>query len=152
MREAKIRTTWPTLLDVFPPLANLGAWLIGTRFLAPLGWMVMAPLFMKKLVPFTFKRYVLTNRQVMIQRGAMGRARDDEKIALADIDEIRLEDGSYHPFFHSANLEFYKDDKCVLKLTAVPEPQGFRNAILNAMTAWVPEKAKAIPWIPAETT
>jgi hypothetical protein len=35
-----------------------------------------------------------------------------------------------------------------LKLAGVPEPEGFRHAVVNAVKAWVPGKATG-PFIPA---
>src|SRR5688572_17189570 len=67
--EANIRTTWPAVTEVSSGLAALGAKLIKTRILAPLGWLLLAPLYFKKILPFVAKRYTVTNRRVMIQRG-----------------------------------------------------------------------------------
>lgn len=145
--EAKIRTAWPTVLAFSKPLGNLGAMLIRTRLLAPLAWLVMAPLFMLRIMPVFAKRYVLTNRRITVRRGLTAKIK--QEVALADIDEISLAEGSYHPFFHSADLEIKSKGKVVLTLLAVPEPQGFRHAIMNAITAWVPEKSRLLPMQPA---
>src|SRR5919199_3381379 len=60
--EARIREAFPSLLDSAPGLANLAARLIRSVVLAPLGWLLLAPLFVKRLLPFVCKRYTLTNR------------------------------------------------------------------------------------------
>lgn len=146
-REAKIRTVWPSVTDASAAVAGLGAALTKTRILAPLAWMMMAPFYFKKILPIVMKRYTLTNRRVMIQRGWGCKVK--KEVALADIDEIRLDESSYSAFYRSGTLEIYSDGKLAMRLGGVPEPQSFRQSILNAMMAWVPEKAKALPMIPA---
>lgn len=147
VKEANIRTVWPGVLEASAAGASLGALCIKTRILAPLGWMIMAPLFLKRLLPFISKRYTLTNRRLTVRRGFTGKVK--KEIALSDIDEIRLEEGSYNAFFHAATLEIYSNGKVAMRLEGVSEPQSFRQSILNAMMAWVPGKAKALPMIPA---
>ena len=58
---------------------------------------------------------------------------------------------SYDIFYRSGDLQVLSGGKEVLKLTGVPEPESFRHAIVNAVKAWVPEKANG-PFIPASAT
>jgi hypothetical protein len=145
--EATIRTAWPAVTDASAPLAGLGATLTRTRILAPLAWFLMAPLYFKKVLPFLAKRYTLTNRRVMVQRGLKPKPR--QEVALADIDEVRLVESTYSAFYRAADLEVISGGQVKLKLTGVQEPEAFRQSILNAVMAWVPGKAKALPMIPA---
>jgi uncharacterized membrane protein YdbT with pleckstrin-like domain len=146
--EAHIRTAWPAVTDVSPGLAGLGAKLIRTKVLAPLAWLLLAPLYFKKIMPFVAKRYTLTNRRLMIQRGLKPKPRHE--IALADIDDVNLVESSFSPFFRAADLEVISGGQVKLKLTGVPEPEAVRRSILNAVMAWVPGKAaKSLPMIPA---
>src|SRR5437763_17052813 len=69
LAEANIRTVWPSVTEVSPGIANLGRALIKTVVLAPLAWLLMAPLYFKKILPFLAKRYTLTNRRLVVQRG-----------------------------------------------------------------------------------
>ena len=147
--EARIREAFPSLLDAAPGLANLAARLIRTVVLAPLGWLLLAPLFVKRLLPFVCKRYTLTNRRLMIQRGL--KPSPAQEVKLEDIDEVRLVPDSYNPFFRAGTLEVVSKGQAVLTLTGVPEPEGFRHAVVNAVRAWVPEKMKG-PFIPASAT
>src|SRR5689334_6130579 len=84
--EAMIREVRPTLLGIQGAAAALGKTLVRSVFLAPLGWMLQAPLFALKFGPVFSKRYTLTNRRLMIRHG--WKARPKEEIALADIDDI----------------------------------------------------------------
>jgi hypothetical protein len=119
--------------------------------LAPLGWFLMLPFYFMKVLPVVGKRYVLTNRRVMIQRGWYRTVAPSEEVALADIDDVRLVRDSNSIFFNSGTLEIVSKGQVKLRLDGVKEPEVFRHAIRNACMAWVPEKAKEwIKWIPAK--
>jgi Bacterial PH domain len=150
LAEAKIRTAWPSVTDASPAIANLGRALIRTIVLAPLAWLLLAPFYFKKVLPFLAKRYTLTNRRLMVQRGL--KAKPKQEVALSDIDDVRLVEGSYNPFYRAATLEVLSGGKVVLTLTGVPEPEAFRQSTLNAVYAWVPGKSRALPMIPASAT
>lgn len=149
--EANIRTAWPAVTDASPALAALGATLIRTKLLAPLAWLLLAPLYFKKILPFLAKRYTLTNRRLMIQRGL--KPKPKQEIALADIDDVNLVESSYSSFYKAADLEVISGGQVKLKLTGVQEPECFRRSVLNAVMAWVPGKAaKFLVMIPASAT
>jgi hypothetical protein len=144
--EAMIREAWPTVLEAQSGLAQLAQKLIKTIFLAPLGWLLLLPLFGKRLLPFLSKRYTLTNRRLMVQRGL--RPSPAQEIALSDIDEVRLVPDSFDRFYLSGTLEVVSKGQVALTLAGVPEPEGFRHAVVNAVKAWVPGKATG-PFQPA---
>jgi hypothetical protein len=147
--EARIRESWPSVLGIAPGLAKLGQKLIRSVVLAPLGWLLHAPLFALKLAPWVCKRYTLTNRRLMIQKGWKPNPQSPvQEVKLADIDEVRLDPASQDNFYHSGTLEVLTGGKVVLTLPGVPEPEGFRQAIINAVRAWAPGKLKA-PFQPA---
>jgi hypothetical protein len=145
--EAIIRTAWPSVVEASAPLANVGRTLTRTRILAPLAWLLMAPLYFKKILPFLAKRYTLTNRRVMIQRGL--KPKPKQEVALADIDDVRLVESSYNPFYRAGDLEIVGGGQVKLKLVGVPDPESFRRSILAALRAWVPGKAHDLPLVPA---
>ena len=148
LAEVRVREVWPSVVEAQPALAMLGQTLIKTVFLAPLGWLLMAPLYFKKILPFLSKRYTLTNRRLMIQRGL--KPQPVEEVALADIDEVRIAADSHNTFYRCATLEVLTKDRVVLTLVAAPEADSFRQAIINTVAAWVPGKAKEFrPFIPA---
>jgi hypothetical protein len=136
--EARIRETFPSVLGLSKSLAGLGKMLIKSVFLAPLGWLVLAPLFVRRITPFIAKRYTLTNRRVMIQRGL--KPSMSQQVELKDIDDVRPVEGTYDPFFRAGDLEIISKGAVALKLVGVPEAEGFRRAILSAVAAWVPGK------------
>jgi hypothetical protein len=147
--EALIREAWPTVLAFQPGLARLAHRLMKTVVLAPLGWLLLAPLFAFRFRPFFCKRYTLTNRRLMIQAGI--KPSPVQEIALADIDAVRLDPASFDEFFLSGTLEVLSKGQVALRLVGVPEPDSFRHAVVNAWRAWAPDKAKG-PFVPASAT
>jgi hypothetical protein len=145
--EAMIREVWPTIMDVSSAVASLSRRCMQSMFLAPLGWAFNLLLFGKKFAPIVCKRYTLTNRRLMVQRG--WKPAPIHEVALKDIDDVTLEGNSYDAFYRSGHLDVMSGGKVLLKLTCVPEPESFRQAILNAVRAWGgPDKAKG-PFLPA---
>jgi hypothetical protein len=146
LAEAKIREAFPTLNGRAPGVAKMAQRLIRTVFLAPLGWLLLAPLFPLKFSPLFCRRYTLTNRRLMIQRGLKPKPVDE--VPLKDIDDVRLVEGSHDTFMHSGDLEVLSGGQVKLRLAGVPEPEGFRQSVINAVKAWVPSKATG-PFQPA---
>src|SRR5437868_786328 len=66
--EAMIREVWPSVTTSVG-IATLGEKLIRSIILAPLGWLLMIPIYFLKIAPFFARRYTLTNRRIMIRRG-----------------------------------------------------------------------------------
>jgi hypothetical protein len=149
--EALIREAWPTVAGTNAAGAALGKKLIQSMFLAPLGWLLLLPLYFKKVLPFLACRYTLTNRRLMVQHGL--KPVPVKEIALADIDGVRLPPDSFDPFYECGTLEVIVKGQVALTLTGVPEPEGFRHAILNACAAWVPGRGNIVgAFIPASAT
>jgi hypothetical protein len=144
--EARIRDTYPSVAANFA-VATLGHRLTQTIFLAPIAWIVMSAAYFGKVLPIIGRRYSLTNRRLMIRAGWRGTPISE--VALADIDDVRIVTDGNSNFFRAATLEIVKAGKVVLSLPGVPEPDSFRQAILNAADAWVPGRCKAIPFISA---
>jgi len=141
LAEALIRECRPAV-TAWPGPAKLAHALIRSVVLAPVGWLLLGPLFALKFAPLFSRRYTLTNRRLMVRRGLKGTPA--ESVELRHIDEVRLVPGSEDPFYLSATLEVRGGGVVLLTLPAVPEPQGFRQAVLNACAAWVPGKGKIL--------
>ncbi len=143
--EAHIREVWPTLLGVVPTTATVARRLTQTVLLAPVAWIMLAPAFALKFAPFVCRRYTLTNRRLMIQKGLM--PKPSTGVALRDIDSVRVVESTRDEFYLSATLEVLSGDRVVLTLPGVPEPEGFRRAVLSAVSAWGGKPAT--PFVPA---
>jgi hypothetical protein len=146
--EARIREAWPSVAANHA-LASLGYRLTQTIVLAPLAWLLMSGAYFGKVLPGLGRRYLLTNRRLSILGG--WRSLPVAEVALDQIDDVRIVTDGNSTFFRAATLEIVHDGKIALTLPGVPEADSFRIAILNARNAWVPGKAKTLPFIPAES-
>jgi hypothetical protein len=139
-------------------VATLGRKLILSYLGAPLGWGLMLPFYFLKVLPITCTRYALTNRRLMLLKGwqeaaiphmKSATAKPTQEIRLADIDEVRVRSDENSQFFRAADLEIISQGTTVMTLPGVPEPESFRQSILNAIKAWVPGRAQG-PFVPAK--
>jgi hypothetical protein len=146
--EALIRERWPSVARV-PVVANLGRQLTRTIILAPLAWLLMAPIYFAKVLPVFARRYTVTNKRLMIRGGWSGRPL--KEVPLAQIEEVRLRPDANSNFFRAATLEIVSGDHVVMTLPGTPDPEAFRVTILNACNAWVPGRSKKLAFIPAST-
>jgi hypothetical protein len=149
LAEARIRERWPSVAR-WPLFATVGRMLTRTIVLAPLAWVVMSLAYFAKLLPLFMRRYTVTNQRVMIRRGWSGRP--GAEVPLEKIDDVRVVADANSDFFRAATVEILNGPDVVLRLPGVPEPHSFRWAILNARNAWVPGKAKTLPFVPASAT
>lgn len=146
-RGKRIREIWPSVKRV-PAVANLGKLLTNTIILAPLGWLIMSAVYFAKVLPIVGVRYRLTDKRVMILRGWKGVIQ--EQVPLTDIDDVQLDPDSVDNFFRSADLKIIRAGSVAMTLTAVPDAEAFRHAILDARNAW--GKVKQLPFIPSSAT
>jgi hypothetical protein len=138
-REARIREEWRTVLGISPGLATLAKRLQQSIVLLPVGWFILLHLFVLKLAPFVgCARYTLTNRRLMIRKG--WKPATVQEVALADIDDVRLDANGVDAFYVAGTLQVVSKGQVVMTLAGCPEPEGFRQAVLNATVAWVPGK------------
>ena len=144
--EARIREIFPSVARA-KGLAALGKALTRTIILAPLAWLIMSLAYFGKLLPIFMTRYTLSNRRIMIRKGWSGVPK--QEVALAQIDDVRLVPDSIDDFFRAADLEIISQGQVAMTLPGVPDPESFRHIILHAATAWVPGKAKNLPFIAA---
>jgi hypothetical protein len=149
IKEAKIREVFRALDGVNFPLAVMAAGFVRSYILAPIGFLLLAPLFLLKFAPFLCTRYTLTNRRLLVQRG--WRPAPAQEVALTDIQDVLLDEKKIDTYFLSTELRIVgTDGKTVMTLMAVPEPAGFRQAILNAKRAYgVPATKVVGPFKPA---
>jgi len=146
-QEAMIRQVWASVASS-PAPSGLARKLMGTIFLAPLGWLLLLPLFTKRLLGFVpglsglTVKYTLTNRRLMIRKGMKARA--VQEILLQEIGEVRIVRDANSEFYLTGTLEVSrKDGSLALTLAGVPEPESFRHSIVQARDAWGPMLAAA---------
>lgn len=148
-RGTRIREIWPTVARV-PAVANIGKLLNNTIIFAPLGWLIMSGVYFGKVLPIVGVRYRLTDKRLMILKGWKGAIK--EQVALADIDDVQLDPASIDQFFRSADLKIISGGNVAMTLTAVPDAESFRHAILDSRNAWSPCKVRGLPFIAASAT
>ena len=92
-------------------------------------------LYFLRIAPVVGRRYTLTNRRMVIQRGISGV--DEREIALNDFDEIVIEVLAGQKWFHAGDLVFRSGSKEVFRLEGVSRPETFRQVCLKSRQARV---------------
>jgi hypothetical protein len=107
-------------------------------FMALPAWFMLAPFFFLKVVPGFGKRYVVTNRRVMIQKDkGVRRLVPAQDVKLTEIGSVRVVPGSEMPFYNAADLEILDaHGQRLLLLTGVREYSTFLRCINDAWVAW----------------
>ena len=103
----------------------------------------MSGVYFSKVLPIVAVRYRLTDKRLMILRGWKGSIQ--QQVALAEIDDVQLDPATIDQFFRSADLKIITDGKVAMTLTAVPDAESFRHAILDSRNAWAPCKVRGLP-------
>ena len=102
--------------------------LIGTIFLAPLGWLLIAPFWAKRFLgflpglSFLTVKYTITNRRLMIRKGMKAVATTE--IPLDQIGEVRIRTDGNSDFYVTADLQVLrKEGSVAFEMPGVPEPE-----------------------------
>jgi hypothetical protein len=140
-REQLSMTVWPTIGAT--RLGRLVGQLSGVR----LGWgfftvgklfaLAMIPLalavYIWKALPFIMRRYRLTDRRVVVQKGLT--AKDERSIDLDGFDAIEIAVLPGQAWLRAGDLVFLRDGKEVFRLPGVSRPEAFRQVCLKAQMA-----------------
>jgi len=89
-----------------------------------------------QFIPLFARRYRLTNRRVIIQRGLLV-PRDGESIGLDEFDAIQVEVQPGQDWLHCGELVFLREGTEILRLSGVSRPAVFRETCLKARMALV---------------
>ena len=142
LQEAMIREWWATTA-ANAPVMTLARKLIGTIFLAPIGWLLIAPFWAKRFLgflpglSFLTVKYTLTNRRLMIRAGMKPHA--TKEIPLDQIGDVRIKTDGNSEFYTTGELQILrKDGTTAFEMPGVSEPESFRQAILQSRDAWAP--------------
>ncbi len=144
LAEVSIATAWPSIA-----ITRLGRWM-GKLFenntvvgplhltLGRIAVLMSIPLALKlyffNLLPFRCRRYRLTNRRVIIQKGLS--AADERWTSLDDFDEIQIIVQPGQAWYRCGDLAFVKGKVESLRLLAVPHPEAFRATCLKAQRSY----------------
>jgi hypothetical protein len=139
--EVTIMTVWPTLAA-----SPIGRWIgrmcmVGGKSpLAPgkLLAVLLIPLaiggFFVSLLPGVCRRYRLTNRRVVVQKGLT--AVDERWVELERFDAIDVDVLPGQEWFPAGDLIFRKGNVETFRLSGVPRPETFRQTCLKAQRAY----------------
>lgn len=136
-------TVWPTLAAT-----SLGRTL-GRLYTIPIGigWLtlgklivllsipVMLPLFFLTLLPHTARRYRLTNRRVIIEKGVAGHAERWVELDRFDTIDVVVQPGQ--AWYPAGDLVFHNGQVETFRLTGVSRPETFRQTCLKARNGYV---------------
>lgn len=92
-------------------------------------------LFAWRLLPFVGRRYVLTNRRVVIRKGLSGE--DGDSVELDKFDSIQVRVLPGQEFLFAGEVIFQRDGSEVLRLSGVTRPEVFRRICLKGRDAVV---------------
>ncbi len=137
--EATIMTVWPTIATIAPGRllgrlysirAGLGNILTVGHLIALLSIPVALLLFFGGLAPGVCRRYVLTNRRVVVRKGLL--AADERWVSLDHFDSISVEVLPGQEWFHAGELIFKKGAVETFRLSGVSRPATFQHTCLKA--------------------
>jgi|HubBroStandDraft_4_1064222.scaffolds.fasta_scaffold169486_2 PH (Pleckstrin Homology) domain-containing protein len=141
-QEAMIREVWETTAANGPAM-TMARKMIRSVILAPIGWLLLAPIWGKRFLgflpgmSFLTVKFTLTNRRLMIRKGM--KAHETSEIPLNQIGEVHTRTDGNSDYYSTADLDIQrKDGSVAFTLKGVPEPESFRQAILQARDAWGP--------------
>lgn len=140
--EATAMTIWPTIAATGAGrlVGRLAAIEVGAGKFFTLGKLlavatipISLAVFAWQLLPFICRRYTLTNRRIIIQKG-LG-AVEECSIGLDEFDTIAVEILPGQQWLHAGELIFRRDGSEVFRLPGVSRPQVFRQVCLKVQNA-----------------
>lgn len=90
-------------------------------------------IYLYRIAPFVGKRYTVTNRRVIVQRGIQ--ARNDRSVDLDRFDSVQVEVLPGQEWYHAGDLVFKLGNVETFRLEGVSRPESFRQVILKARMA-----------------
>lgn len=142
--EVTIMTVWPTMGasplgramgSAFGSKIGIGKFFTIGKLIALASIPLALALYFWDLRPWACRRYRLTNRRVILQKGM--RPRDERWVALDDFDAIDLQVLPGQEWFSAGELIFRKGQIETFRLHGVSRPQSFRHTCLKAQQGFV---------------
>ncbi len=92
-------------------------------------------LFFLLLNPFAYRRYVLTNRRLIVKKGWRGI--DEKWVQLDGFDSIEIEVLPGQEWYHAGEMIFKNGAIETFRISGVPRPEPFRETCLKAQRTFV---------------
>jgi len=133
-------TTWPsigatpfgqTLGRAYSNKAGIGNVLNVGNFIALISIPQALLLYAINFNPWTCRRFRLTNRRIVIERGL--RAKVEQEVLLDNFDAITFQQLPGQAWFRCADLIFTKGKVETFRLDGVPHAESFRQTCLKTM-------------------
>lgn len=139
-----------TVMTVYPSLASMGIGrFLGRQYLigggvgvVTLGNLIalasiplVVPLFFLMINPLTGRRYRLTNRRLIIERGVQGVP--EQWVELDRFDNVEVDVQPGQQWFPAGNLIFRKGQIETFRLLGVKRPETFRQTILKTARGYI---------------
>lgn len=141
--EVTIMTVWPSMAAselgralgrAYATPGGFGVFTIG-KLIALASIPLALAIYFWNLRPWGCRRYRLTNRRVIIQKGM--RRFDERWVALDDFDSIELVVLPGQEWYRAGELIFNKGQVETFRLHGVKSPQSFRHTCLAAQRGYV---------------
>ena len=147
-REATIMTVWPSVAAM--SLAGIPVGLIlGRLYSIKAGFYIFTVgnllcllsiplalvLYFKRIGPFVGRRYRLTNRRVVVERGLT--SKDEKSIALDHFDAVDIVVRPGQEWYDAGDLVFRQGNVERFLLEGVSRPQAFRHVCMKARNGFV---------------
>ncbi len=143
LEEVTIMTVWPTIA-----VTGLGRWLggwyesragLGKFFtVGKLAMLVSLPialgLFFALLAPGLNRRYRLTNRRLIVEKGV--RPKVERSVSLDDFDAIDIIVLRGQEWYKAGEMVFRKGAVETFRISGVSRPESFRHTCLDAQRAY----------------
>jgi hypothetical protein len=109
---------------------SAGVWVVTLGHLIALASIpLVVPLFFLLINPFSGRRYRLTNRRLIIERGVQGHP--EQWVELDRFDTIEVEVQPGQEWYPAGDLIFRKGQIETFRLLGVKRPETFRQTILK---------------------
>lgn len=143
LREVTMMTVWPTIAAepagralgrLYGIQAGIGNVLTVGNLIALATIPIALGLFFFGLAPFVCRRYRLTNRRLIVEKGF--RALPERSIALDEFDAIDVEVLPGQEWYPAGELVFRKGSVQTFRLSGVSRPETFRRTCLKAQISY----------------
>lgn len=139
--EATVMTVWPSICALaigrwigrICMIGGKSPWAIG-KLLALLLIPVAINVFFHMLSPWGARRYRLTNRRVIVEKGL--KPVEDRSVEFDRFDTIEVEVLPGQEWFPAGDLVFKKGAVETFRLSGVPRPETFRQTCLKARQSY----------------
>ncbi len=137
--EVTIMTVWPSVASMpqgralgklYAIKSGLGSFLTFGKLFMMVTIPLALGLYFARILPVIGRRYRLTNRRVIVQKGLAGV--NDRFIALDDFDAIDVQVLPGQAWYHAGDLVFRSGTVESFRLSGVSRPEAFRQTCLKA--------------------